>query len=641
MIKTCYEINKNPNIDSTCSFFNLKFINKSLETEFKEIYFKNNLVLGRICHIAAIAFFLVISTRDGILVHPSRFRFWFPVIIIVLSVFLSGLLFSYIFYKYYEKYWQRIYFFYVLVTGFCITSVTVFSSPYYPPHNTLWIIICLFFCYALINLTFMWASIAGNMISAVHIASSAFFADFPFDLLTDSLFYLAGINLLGMIICYSSELLSRKSFILNKLLKNEEIKIRDLNEHLEQKIQDRTFELQKTNDDLKKLIQTNTEIEQQLFQSRKLESVGRLAGGVAHDYNNISGIIIGYSELAQNKVKTNDPVYEYLLKIREAVNRSTKITQQLLAFSRQQPIVPVIVDVNKNVKDMLNILKRLLGENIKLDWNCQENLWPVKIDPSQLDQIITNLCVNARDAINGNGKVEIYTENISFYDEKLKEGNSPGPGDYVMITVSDNGTGISEDDKNKIFDPFYTTKAPGKGTGLGLATVYGIVKQNSGYIELDSRINSGTVFKIYFKREYNSPEVQVKKDIIKNQERSGKKILLVEDDPSILNLTSAILTNLGYAVKTASSPDTALKILDEAGLKFDMLLTDVIMPEMNGRNLAEIIKNKIPGIYILYMSGYTSDFISQHGGVEEKINLINKPFTSKELDDKVKEVFNS
>jgi signal transduction histidine kinase len=240
------------------------------------------------------------------------------------------------------------------------------------------------------------------------------------------------------------------------------------------------------------------QLQDQLLQAQKMESVGRLAGGVAHDYNNISSVILGYAELALAKVEQSDPLHDYLKEIRTAVNRSTNITRQLLTFARKQTVAPVVIDPNDAIADMLKMLQRLIGENIEITWIPGDEIRPIKIDPTQMNQLMANLCVNARDAIPDVGKISVETKNINFDEDECAGYKDFVPGEYVQITVSDNGSGMTPETQEKIFDPFFTTKGTGKGTGLGLATVYGIVKQNNGFINVYSEISIGTTFKLDF-----------------------------------------------------------------------------------------------------------------------------------------------
>lgn len=376
----------------------------------------------------------------------------------------------------------------------------------------------------------------------------------------------------------------------------------------------------------------------QLNQVQRVESIGRLAGGVAHDFNNMLGVIIGYTELAMDKVSSENSLHDDLVEILNAAKRSAEVTRQLLAFARKQTINPIVCDLNEVVESMLKMLRRLIGEDIDLAWFPESGLWKIKIDPTQIDQVLANLCVNARDAIAGVGKVTIETKNVTL-DENYCTGNIEIlPGEYVLLTVSDNGCGINKDLLANIFEPFFTTRDVGKGTGLGLPTVYGVVKQNNGSINVYSEPGKGTTFKIYLPRYSGEAEVIKKECSEEIPVGDGETILLVEDEPGIMKMGQIILENLGYRVLAANTPDEALRLAKENSDVIQLLITDVIMPKMNGRNLAEQLHNFFPNLKTLFMSGYTSDVIAHHGVLDQGVNFIQKPFSKKNIAFKVKKV---
>jgi PAS domain S-box-containing protein len=379
----------------------------------------------------------------------------------------------------------------------------------------------------------------------------------------------------------------------------------------------------------------------QLVQAQKMESVGRLAGGVAHDFNNMLSIIIGYSESTLEKIQPGDPLYEDITEILNAGKRSADITKQLLAFARQQTTAPKILDLNDSIKGILKMLRRLIGEDINLEWKPGRNIWSTKIDPSQIDQILANLCVNARDAITDIGHITIETKNISFDEEYCSSHADFMPGNYIMLAVSDNGRGVAKELIEKIFEPFFTTKSLHEGTGLGLSTVYGIVKQNNGFVNVYSEIDKGTSIKVYLPR-HDGLEDEKQVDSVKKIPLShGETILLVEDEESILKLGGKMLNSLGYKVLPAASPANAIKIVEEDLKEFDLLITDVIMPEMNGRMLSEHLQIKKPDLKTLFMSGYTANVIANRGILEEGVCFIQKPLSKKELSIKVREILDN
>ncbi len=400
----------------------------------------------------------------------------------------------------------------------------------------------------------------------------------------------------------------------------------------------KTFGVNQDITDRKKAEEERERIRAQLTQSQKMESVGRLAGGVAHDFNNMLGVILGHAEMALAKVGPAEPLRTSLEEIQKAAERSADLTRQLLAFARKQTIAPRLLDLNGTVEGMLRILRRLIGEDIDLAWLPGRDLWPVKMDPVQIDQILANLCVNARDAIAGPGRLTIETGNVT-----LDEGcGSPHadlvPGEYVLLTVSDNGCGIDAETLPHIFEPFFSTKELGKGTGLGLATVHGIVKQNDGFIHVFSEPGQGTAFKIYLPC-YRAKEVPEREESgLQAAVYGSGTILLVEDEPAFLNMTTKMLVILGYTVITARTPGEAIRLAREYPGRIDLVLTDVVMPEMNGRDLVKNMLSVYPGIRRLFMSGYTSDVIAHQGVLDQGVPFLQKPYSMNELGIKVREV---
>ena len=379
-------------------------------------------------------------------------------------------------------------------------------------------------------------------------------------------------------------------------------------------------------------------LENQFLQAQKMESVGRLAGGVAHDFNNMLGVILGHVELAMRKVNHAEPINSNLTEIRAAAQRSADLTKQLLAFARRQTVAPIVLDLNDCVATMLKMLQRLIGEDIDLVWIPGPDLWPIKIDPAQIDQLLTNLCVNARDAIAGVGKVTIQTENLAVDKAYCDIHTGFVCGEYVMLAVSDDGSGISKEVIDNLFEPFFTTKAIGKGTGLGLATVYGIVKQNEGFIKVYSEPGEGTTVKVHLTRFAGlavESQAESKAEIPKGQ---GETILLVEDEPAILDVGRAMLEELCYKVLTANTPGEALHQFKSYGSEIQLLITDVVMPEMNGRDLAKLILASNPDLKCLFTSGYTANVIAPHGVLDEGVNFLQKPFSINDLASKVREV---
>ncbi len=383
-------------------------------------------------------------------------------------------------------------------------------------------------------------------------------------------------------------------------------------------------------------------LQTQLAQSQKMESVGQLAGGVAHDFNNMLQVILGNSELALMKVASDDALHSDLDQIHSAAERSADLTRQLLAFARKQTVAPRVMDLNGTVGGMLKMLQRLIGEDIDLTWSPASKLWPVKLDPSQVDQILANLCVNARDAIGGVGKVIISTANVEVEpgaDSWFVDG--PPRGSYVTLSVTDTGKGMDRETMDRIFDPFFTTKPVGHGTGLGLSTVYGIVRQNDGNVQVSSEKGQGTTFTVFLPRYEGSLDEITEERSQTMASAAGETVLVVEDESAILDLCSSVLSQLGYHVLTDRTPAEALVTEAMHQGQIDLLITDVIMPDMNGRELAKRIITHRPNISVLYMSGYTADVISRRGVLEDGVSFLQKPFSVGSIAAKVREALAS
>ena len=393
--------------------------------------------------------------------------------------------------------------------------------------------------------------------------------------------------------------------------------------------------------DRKRAEQDREKLYTQLQQAQKMESVGRLAGGVAHDFNNMLSVILGHTEMALAQLDSTNALFPDLREIQKAAQRSADLTRQLLAFARKQTVTRKTLELNNIVGGMLSMLNRLIGEDIDLLWEAGNDLWLIKMDPSQIDQILANLCVNARDAINGVGNVTIKTRNTVLDD--IYCAGRPGsiPGEYVELSVSDSGCGMEEQVLGYVFEPFFTTKQSGHGTGLGLSTVYGIVKQNEGFIDIWSKSGEGTTFWIYLPRYTGETQRDESTNTVHFKAFHQKVILLVEDEPAILDLGKMMLEKLGYQVLTAGTPSEAIKIAEAHKGSMDILITDVIMPEMDGRNLSEKLLAHYPELKCVFMSGYTADVIAHHGVLQENMHFIQKPFTLKELGSVLSQVVDS
>ena len=381
-------------------------------------------------------------------------------------------------------------------------------------------------------------------------------------------------------------------------------------------------------------------LERQLRMAQKMEAIGRLSGGIAHDFNNLLGVIIGYSGVLKKSLDNSQPTYEYAMEIEKAGKRAASLTRQLLAFSRQQVLTPSVLSLNSLVSDMEKMLPRLLGEDIEVSLSLEPELGNVKADQSQIEQVIMNLAANARDAMPSGGKLQIQTANVELDLAYTRDHPGSRAGSYVMLAIADSGTGMSPETIAHIFEPFFTTKAVGEGTGLGLATVYGVVKQSNGYIWVDSTPGQGSTFQIYLPRNVDIEVVSVAKPEVqtKDKPQGSEMILLVEDAEPLRKLAQAFLESNGFRVLSAPSGEAALETAAHHAGSFDLLLTDVVMPGMNGRVLAEQLSIRQPGLKVLFMSGYTDSFIAGHGVLQKGTNLLHKPFTEEMFISKVREV---
>ena len=382
-------------------------------------------------------------------------------------------------------------------------------------------------------------------------------------------------------------------------------------------------------------------MERQLRMAQKMEAVGRLSGGIAHDFNNLLGVIIGYIQVMKRSLVPGDSSYEYAEEIEKASQRAVALTRQLLAFSRQQVLEPTILNLNSLVSDMEKMLPRLIGEDIELILKLDASIGQVKADSGQIEQVVMNLAVNARDAMPDGGKLTIQTANAELDMAFAREHAGSIPGHYVMLAVTDSGTGMDPETQAQIFEPFFTTKDRDKGTGLGLATVYGVVKQSTGYITVESEKGKGACFKIYLPR-IEQP-VGISNEVIQAPltVRGSETILLVEDAEPLRKLAHMFLRDNGYKVLTAADGSEAERVAAQNSEPIHLLLTDVVMPGINGRVLAERLASRYPAMKVLYMSGYTDSFIAGHGVLEEGIHLLHKPFTEEALMRKVRELLDA
>ncbi len=382
-------------------------------------------------------------------------------------------------------------------------------------------------------------------------------------------------------------------------------------------------------------------LQQQLTQAQKMEGIGRLAGGVAHDFNNLLTAILGYTELAMRAVDANSPTYKHMSHVRQAGERSAALTQQLLAFARKTIVEPKVLNLNEVLMGMDKIMRRVIGEDIEIVTVAVRELWAARVDPSQLEQVILNLAVNARDAMPGGGKLTLETGNVVLDSEYCSTRPEVSPGEFVMLAVTDTGTGISDAAKAHLFEPFFTTKERGKGTGLGLATVYGIVKQANGHIGVYSEPGRGTTFKVYLPRTLAKHETRHITDSLDSAVGGKETILLAEDEPLVRSLTSETLRSLGYSVLEAANGADAIRLSAEHDGEIHLLISDVVMPQMSGKKLAEALAKTRPRMAVLFISGYTENAIVHHGVLDAHVQFLPKPFTHTALARKVRDLLDT
>ncbi|MGH9421702.1 MAG: ATP-binding protein, partial [Thermoanaerobaculia bacterium] len=397
---------------------------------------------------------------------------------------------------------------------------------------------------------------------------------------------------------------------------------------------------QETESSLSATESKHQEMQSQLLQSQKMEAVGRLAGGVAHDFNNMLTAIMSYSELILAELPPGSTVREDMLEVVKAATKAAALTRKLLAFSRQQVLRPSVVDLNASIDALCKMMKRMLGDEIEVCTRFAPGLWSVTADQTEIERVMMNLVLNARDAMPDGGRLDIETSNVVVDEEYASTHADTKAGDYVMIAVTDSGDGMTREVREKVFDPFFTTKEKGKGTGLGLPSVYGIVKQSGGFVWVYSEVGHGTTFKIYLPKS-EEVEPATPPAPTKNRQIGQETILLVEDDEEVRHVAVRVLTQNGYRVLEAANGADALRICDQEGDALDLIVTDIVMPEMGGSELATRVRAKQPAARILFTSGYTEDVIVRESFLAPGEEFIEKPFTPALLAKKAREILDA
>ncbi|GEM_PF-1485718 len=617
--------------------------NETLEEEFNSFYFREKLLQMRAGIILGLVLYILFGILDAYLLTDLKYTFWFIRFGIITPVALIGFLCTLS--KTFEKTNQWILTVINLFAGTGIIAMVVLAGPPVSYSYYAGLILVFIFINTISGLRFIWAFATSWSLVIIFEIVAVFYKEFPLAVLVSNSFFFVASNILTIFAAYFIEFSLRRDFYLARLLEIEKEKVNHSKIHLERLVKERTLQLSETNkklneelDQKRKLITKQERLQKQLIQAQKMEAIGHLAGGIAHDFNNLLTVINGYSELLLLKFPETDVSFERLQQIQEAGKRAERLTRQLLAFSRKQLMQPVVLDLNRLLGELEKMLHRLIGENIELVFNYADNLRKIKADPGQLEQVVLNLVVNARDAMPKGGKITITTQNIEIDEQKIKNRPALTPGDKVLLTITDTGEGMDEKVKAHIFEPFFTTKETGKGTGLGLSTVYGIIKQSNGFIYADSKLGQGTSFSVFFNAvEADEPDIYERE----SDHRSffGKETILVaEDEDSVRNYIHVILKKYGYTVLLTSNGQEAIHLLKNNSGEIDLLITDIIMPVMSGKELVDRVLKIKPDLPYLYISGYTDDVIGRQGIIDREIMILQKPFSYNGLLEKIRTI---
>jgi len=622
----------------------LSFSEPAVEKAFLEHYARANLRYWRLCHGIAAFFFSAYAIVHAVTIPGPAESFYIIGFGAIVPMFIVGYLFTYT--RWVRARWQALSLIYVLATGAGALLMAASAGSGYSFFTLTGFLFCYMFAYAVIRLRFITASFAGAVLTLVFLARASMLLGAEPAAFWLGILYVLGFNALGMITAYGAEFRARRDYHSRAMLEREERRVKEINESLESRVRTRTHDLQEKNQALqeqirraKQLESERDDFESQLRQAQKMETIGRFAGGIAHDFNNLITIINSYAGFAMNDLREGDPRRVDLQQVVEAGNRAADLTRQLLAVSRKQVLQPKLLDLNTVIDALDKMLPRLIGEDIELSTVLAADLGIVSADPGQCEQVLMNLAVNSRDAMPRGGRLTIATANVDLHEAAVSSHPEPISGSFVMLSVTDTGKGMTDEVREQAFEPFFTTKGVGQGTGLGLSTVYGIVAQSAGHIDLESEPDKGTSFKIYLPRVLGA---ELLSDLAASQDSTStggdETILAVEDEGSLRGLMVRVLEDRGYTVLPVSRGDEALTLLSNSG-PVDLLLTDVVLSgDLQGDELARRVLASQPDLPVLFVSGYTHNAIVHAGRLDDGVNFLQKPFTPDALAAKVREV---
>ncbi len=609
-----------------------------VEEAFLDDFYKNSLKLVRISLLAGIFLYGFFSILDAQLAPEVKGKLWFIRFAVVSPLLMFVIISSY--FHRFKKYFQPLVSTAMIVAGFgIIIMIYIIPSPanysYYAG-----LILVFIWGYAFTRVRFIWATLAGWIIVAFYELIAIKYTSTPFPVLISNNFFFISANIIGMFVCYSIEYYTRVSFYTNFLLEKEQEKIRSANLKLEEIVKKRTVQLSKTNKDLireieerKRSEKDRAELEAQLHQAQKMEAIGTLAGGIAHDFNNLLMGIQSSTSLALHSLDTDDPIFNKLKPAEAYVQKCAELTKQLLGVARGGKYEVESSDLNELIKKSSHMFGRTKKE-ITIYSNYQENIWMVEVDQSQIEQVLLNLYVNAGQAMPNGGDLYIRTENVNL-NKKHVEPYGLKPGDYVRISVTDSGIGMDKATQKRVFDPFFTTKEMGRGTGLGLASAYGIIKNHNGFFEVSSKINKGTAFNFYL--PISEKQVVEKDEKLYVVIKGNGSVLIVDDEEMVINGAREMLEVLGYSVNAPKSGKEAIEIYKKNIDKIDLVILDMIMPDMGGSEVYDTLKQINPYVKVLLSSGYSID-----GSATEILKrgcegFIQKPYDLTKLSQKLNE----